>query len=340
MITEIIPRQLVNQAKDLIENAQKIALVTHMSPDGDAMGSTLGMLHFLETIEKEQVTLITPNKHPEFLNWLSGANDAIAYDQQPTEAETIISQADLIIGIDFNELSRIGAMADCVKNASAPKLLLDHHLHPSNFADVIISHPEISSASEIVFRLICRMGYYQNINLKCAECIYTGMMTDTGNFSYNSNSNEIYTIIAELMKKGVDKDAIYNKVYNTYSYDRMRFMGYCLYHKMKIFPEYHTALITLSGKELFQFNYKNGDAEGFVNLPLSIKGIYFSVFMREDKDKIKISLRSQGDFPCNKVAMDLFNGGGHLNASGGESYMSLQETVDKFEKALPSYFNK
>ena len=228
-------------------------------------------------------------------------------------------------------------MADAVINATAPKILVDHHLHPADFAKTVISYPEISSTSELVFRLICRLGDFSQINLACAECIYTGMMTDTGGFTYNSNGQEIYIIIAELIKIGIDKDEIYRKVFNTYSADRLRLMGFCLFQKMKIFPEYKTALISLTSKELYQFNFQNGDAEGFVNIPLSIAGVDFSVFMREDTDKIKISLRSQGQFPANKVAAELFNGGGHLNAAGGESYSTLAETIKKFEDALPDY---
>ena len=231
----------------------------------------------------------------------------------------------------------MGKMADAVLKASADKILVDHHLHPDTYAKIKVSYPEISSTSELIFRLICRMGDFSMINLACAECIYTGMMTDTGGFTYNSNNHEIYAIIAELIKLGVDKDAIYRKVFNTYSEDRLRLMGYCLFHKMKVYPEYKTALITLTLKELSQFNYVNGDSEGFVNIPLSIAGIDFSVFMREDTDKIKISFRSQGTFPSNKVAADLFHGGGHLNASGGESSTTLAEAVKKFEDALPDY---
>lgn len=338
MITNIIDQDLISQAKVLIEPVQKIAIVTHTSPDGDAIGSSLGMLHFLRDTGKQHVRVIVPNRFPHFLDWMPLSETILAYDDNTGEADAFLSAADLIIGIDFNQLSRLEKMQDAVKNAPAKKILLDHHLYPDNFADVTISYPQISSASEIVFRLICRMGMFKHISKQCAECIYTGMMTDTGNFSYNSNDSEIYNIISELLKKGIDKDAIYRNVNNTYSEDRMRFMGYCLYRKMKVYPEYHTALIAIRGRELFRFNYQPGDAEGFVNMPLSIEGVYFSVFMREDKDKIKISLRSQGDFPANKVAAELFNGGGHLNAAGGESYATLDETIEKFENALPKYF--
>ncbi|MPN36637.1 Bifunctional oligoribonuclease and PAP phosphatase NrnA [bioreactor metagenome] len=181
------------------------------------------------------------------------------------------------------------------------------------------------------------MGHFSEINLACAECIYTGMMSDTGGFTYNSNEQEIYVIIAELIKLGVDKDDIYRKVFNTYSEHRLRLMGYCLYQKMKVYPEYKAALITLTAAEMEQFNFVNGDSEGFVNIPLSMAGVDFSVFMREDSDKIKVSLRSQGTFPTNKFSGDVFNGGGHLNASGGEYYGTMEDAVKLFEEALPGY---
>jgi phosphoesterase RecJ-like protein len=268
---------------------------------------------------------------------MPGSECVLVYEDYKEKCDQLLSETELVFALDFNVLNRLAKMEDVVRNASAPIILVDHHLHPGDFAKIAISYPEISSTSELIFRLICRMGDFAKINLACAECIYTGMMTDTGSFTYNSNNEEIYFIIAELIKLGVDKDDIYRKVFNTYSADRLRLMGFCLYKKMKIYPEYRAALITLTGKELYMFNYTNGDAEGFVNIPLSIEGVDFSVFMREDTDKIKISLRSQGTFPANKVAADLFNGGGHLNAAGGESYMPLADTVAKFEEALPNY---
>lgn len=336
MISKIIAEDLITKVKKAIDGVDKIVIVAHVGPDGDAMGSTLALWHYLMTIEKEP-TVIVPTPFPSFLAWLPGAECVLDYENNKEKADEIIAETELIFTLDFNTTSRMAKMADAVINAAAPKILVDHHLHPDNFAKIIVSYPEISSTSELIFRLICRMGDFSMINLACAECIYTGMMTDTGGFTYNSNSQEIYIIIAELIKLGVDKDAIYRRVFNTYSADRLRLMGLCLYEKMKVYPEYRAALITLTQEELNQFNYVNGDAEGFVNIPLSIDGVDFSVFMREDPEKIKISLRSQGTFPANKVSADLFNGGGHLNAAGGESYMSLAETVKKFEEALPDY---
>jgi len=336
MISKIIAEELITKVKKEVDKAEKIVIVTHVGPDGDAMGSTLALWHYLMTIEKEPV-IIVPTPFPNFLSWMPGAECVLDYENSKERSDELINSAELIFALDFNTISRMDKMADAVINASAPKILVDHHLHPADFAKTVISYPEISSTSELIFRLICRLGDFSKINLACAECIYTGMMTDTGGFTYNSNGQEIYVIIAELIKLGIDKDAIYRKVFNTYSADRLRLMGFCLFHKMKVYPEYRAALITITGKELYQFNYTNGDAEGFVNIPLSIDGVDFSVFMREDLDKIKISLRSQGSFPANKVAADLFNGGGHLNAAGGESYATLAETVKKFENALPNY---
>ena len=336
MISKIIGEDLVHRTKIEIENADNIVIITHVGPDGDAMGASLGLWHFLMTLEKTP-QVIVPTPFPNFLAWMPGANKTLVYKFDKEKADEHIQKADLIFLLDFNAASRMDKMADAVLASKARKVMIDHHLQPENIANIIISYPEISSTSELIFRLICRMGHFSDINLGCAECVYTGMMTDTGGFTYNSNHEEIYSIIYELIKLGVDKDDIYRRVYNTFSADRMRLMGYCLYKKMKIYPEYQAALITLTQRELHEFKYDNGDAEGFVNIPLSIEGINFTVFMREDPDKIKVSLRSQGSFPTNKFAAEIFGGGGHLNASGGESFTSLDEAVRKFEEALPLY---
>ena len=254
-------------------------------------------------------------------------------------ADELIAEADVICCLDFNALSRIDAMAKPVAASAGRKVLIDHHLNPEDFCRVTISHPEISSTSELIFRLICRMGNFEDITREGAECIYTGMMTDTGGFTYNSNSREIYFIISELLSKGIDKDEIYRKVFNTYSEDRLRLMGYILYDKMQVFPRFHAALIWLTKDEQSKFHYVKGDTEGFVNIPLQMKGVCFSVFLREDTEKnmIKVSLRSVGTFPCNKVASEFFNGGGHLNASGGEFYGTMDEAIELFKQALVKY---
>lgn len=333
MLTKIILEDNVSRSYKLIEAAERIVILTHLSPDGDAVGSSLGLYHFLREIGKEPVVVV-PNRFPSFLNWMSGAADIVVLEEKHKEVQGLITEADLLICVDFNDLKRIDGAKPFVEQSHAKKILIDHHLSPEAFADVTISHPEISSSSELVFRLICRMGFFQNITKVCAESIYVGMMTDTGNFSYASQSPEIYHIISELLSKGIDKDNIYRLVYNTYSENRMRLMGFCLVEKMKLYKEQRTAVISLSLDELARFDYQVGDAEGFVNIPLSIEGIDISVFVREDVKKVKMSFRSQGTFPVNKMASTYFNGGGHLNAAGGESYLSLAETLDKLEKVI------
>lgn len=335
-LTPLIGEKQLLNSQEQIEKARKIVLVTHLSPDGDAMGSSLGLYHYLQDLGKE-VRVVVPNAFPYFLKWMNGAKDIVVNTYIPTVAEALIKNADLIFCLDFNTLKRIGALGELVEQSSAKKILIDHHLDPDEDFDVVISYPKISSTSEIVFRLIAQLGDFERITSTLAECIYTGMMTDTGGFTYNSNDPEIFEIISMLLKKGVDRDHIYREVFNNYSEQRFRLLGFTLLQRMKIYPERKASLIYLSLEDQKQFNLTKGDTEGFVNYPLSIKGILFSVFIREDDELTKVSLRSQGDFPCNKFAADFFNGGGHLNASGGEFYGSVEDAISLFEEGLEKY---
>lgn len=338
MLSEIISQENIAQARKYFAEVENIVIVTHVSPDGDALGSSLGLYHYLKNAGKE-VQVVVPNGFPDFLAWMPGAKNILRYDKQATEAQTCIDKAQLICCLDFNTLSRINELGEPVRNAACLKMMIDHHLDPEPFCDVTISHPSISSTSELVFRLLYRLGVYDELGFETAECIYTGMMTDTGGFTYNSNDPEIYTVISALLAKGIDKDAIYRRVFYTYSENRLRLMGYVLYEKMTVFPPFHTALISLTREEQRKFTFNKGDTEGFVNLPLQIKGVKFAVFFREDteKDMIKVSLRSVGTFPCNKVAAEFFGGGGHLNASGGEVYGKMEDAVQLFKQALIKY---
>ena len=337
MLTKVIEQAKIDHFTKWFERADKIVIVSHVSPDGDAIGSSLGLAQFLDSQDKT-VNVIVPNAFPDFLKWMPGSKDILLYDRYKEFADKLINEADIICCLDFNSLKRIEEMADSVATSPARKILIDHHLYPEDFCRIVISHPEISSTSELVFRLICRMGYFSDISREGAECIYTGMMTDTGGFTYNSNNREIYFIISELLSKGIDKDDIYRKVYNTYSESRLRLMGYVL-SNMKVYREYNSALISLTKEEQGKFDYIKGDSEGFVNIPLSIKNVRFSCFLREDTERriIKISLRSVGTFPCNKLAAEFFNGGGHLNASGGEFTGTMAEAKQVFEEALKLY---
>lgn len=335
--------------QSLIQSAQHVALLTHQSPDGDAMGSSLAMYHYIRSLGKD-AQVIVPNAFPDFLAWLPGAEIVWFYDSQSTLADSYLEKADLVICTDFNAPSRIGALGDKMLTLACPKLMIDHHLHPSDFADFIVSEPEASSTCELVYEVLSTLG--AQLSTQIATCLYTGLMTDTGNFSYNSNRPQIYNIISQLVAAGANKDEIYNAVFNQYSVDRMKMVGYCLYQKMRIFPEHHTALIYLNRKELYRFHFQKGDAEGIVNMPLQSKDIHYSVFMREDKatpdemeknggisTKIKLSFRSQGNRPVNVFASEVFNGGGHANASGGEFYGPLKDAVQLFLDNYERYFS-
>ncbi len=338
MITKIIREELIQRAKKYVEKGEKFVIVAHVSPDGDALGSSLGLYHFLNEYGKDEVNVVVPNEFPEFYKWMPSIKEVVIHDKYPEFAEQLLAEADVIFCLDFNEPKRLEKLGPAVVAAPGRKVMIDHHLNPAtDFCRVVISYPEFSSTSEMIFRFICRIGMFDLMNKKAAECIYTGMMTDTGSFTYNSNKPETYIIISELIKKGIDKDEIYRKVNQVSSEGRLRLMGYLLYEKMKVYPEQQTALLTLDRKELARFNYRPGDTEGFVNLPLGMNGVSFSVFLREDEEYIKVSLRSVGDFPCNEFAARYFHGGGHKNASGGEFFGSLEDAIQVFEKGLKEF---
>jgi phosphoesterase RecJ-like protein len=313
------------------------------------MGSSLAMYHYIKSLGKE-ARVIVPNAFPDFLAWMPGADTVLLYDNQKEQADIYLDAADLVICTDFNAPNRIGALGDKMLTLTCPKVMIDHHLHPSDFADFIVSVPEASSTCELVYEVLSTLN--SQLSTLITQCLYTGIMTATGNFSYNSNRPQLYQMIARLISLGIDKDAIYNAVFNQYSVDRIKLVGYCLHKKMRVFPEHHAALIYLNRKELYRFNFQKGDAEGIVNMPLQSKDIHYSVFMREDKatpdemeknggikTKIKISFRSQGDRPVNIFAKEIFNGGGHANASGGEHYGPLQEAVQLFLDNYSRYFS-
>lgn len=354
-MTSRIDIQLAAEAQRLLNAARRVVIFTHMGPDGDAMGSSLALRHYLESRAADvRATVIVPNDFPDFLAWLPGAAEVLVYERQAEMCDQRLDEADLAVCLDFNDAKRIGPIGERLLQKPCPKLMIDHHLHPTDFATVMISDPSASSTCELVYYLL-NQGQ-SNLNqgrdnwrpiLDIANCLYTGLMTDTGNFSYNSSNPDLYEIVAELMRAGIEKDKIYDRVFNQYSADRMHMTGYCLYRKMQLFPEYHLALITLSIEELKQFNYKQGDTEGIVNMPLQMGDIFYSVFMREQEPKpgtlknvVKVSFRSQGDRPVNVMAAEVFRGGGHANASGGDFYGSIRAAARLFLREYPKYFKK
>ena len=327
------------QMDQLISTAQSVLVVCHKSPDGDAIGSSLGMAEYLRQRGKD-VTVVVPDQYPDFLHWLPNSEKIVRYDKHPSKCDMLFKITDLIVCLDFNTPSRVEDMEPALVSSPARKILIDHHLKPDVDADLVISQPEASSASELVFRVVWQLGGFPELGKAFAIPVYCGMMTDTGGFTFNSTRPEIFFIIGELLTKHIDKDKIYRNVYHNYSYDRIRLMGYVMYEKLVYLPEYHASYYAITRDEQKRFNFIKGDAEGLVNIPQQIKGLKLSISLREDTEKpnlVWVSLRSVDDFPCNLVAERFFNGGGHLNASGGRLNCSIDEAVEIARQAIVAF---
>ena len=339
MDINILNEAQLSQLDQLITTADIILITCHKSPDGDAIGSCLGWAEYLRSRGKEP-TIVVPDQFPDFLMWLPNTEKIVRYDKHKEKCDMLFKIADLIFCLDFNAISRVSDMEPALVGSPAPKVLIDHHLDPTVPAVLSISHPEACSTCELVFRIAWQMNGFQSLGRQFAIPVYCGMMTDTGGFLYNSSRPEIYFIIGELLTKHIDKDRIYRNVYHNYSEDRIRLMGYVMYEKLTYLPEYHTAYYTINKDELRRFHFIKGDAEGLVNIPQQIKGLRLSISLREDTEKknlIWVSLRSVDQFPCNKMASEFFNGGGHLNASGGHLDMTMEEAVETVRRAIIAY---
>lgn len=325
--------------RSLILSSDNIILCCHRSPDGDALGSLLGMAEFLRQQGKVPVAVV-PDAYPDFLQWLPGTERIIRYDKHKSFVDGLLTSADLVFCLDFNTFSRTDDMADALAASPAKKVLVDHHLNPDIDTELCVSHPEACSTCELVFRLIWQLGSFDMMTRKCAVPLYCGMMTDTGGFTYNSTRPEIFFIISQLLTKGIDKDKIYRNVYNNYSEWRMRLIGYVLNEKMVVMQEERAAYFVLTRDDLKRFHYIKGDAEGLVNMPLQIKGLRLSISLRQDTEKdnlVWVSTRSVDNFPCNKLAEQYFNGGGHLNAAGGRLECSVEEAEALVRKAVTEF---
>ena len=336
MISRIIDERQIDNLRKLLENSDRIVITCHLSPDGDAIGSSLGLAHVLNAIGKRAV-VVTPDSVPKHLRFLPGAKDVIVFSSYEDYATELLREADVVFCLDYNEPKRVDRMENALMASTSPKVLIDHHLNPADFTAVKISHPESSSTAMLVFRVICRLELFDKIDRAAAECIYCGMMTDTGNFSYNSNEPDLYTVIAELLRKGIDKDAIYTRAMNTKSLNAMRLHGYAVGEKMELFADHSCALISLTADELKRFGYEKGDTEGLVNQPLALPQVQWSVYLREDPEQIKVSMRSKGNFPVNRVCKEQFGGGGHLNAAGGEFGGSMEECIKILKDSMKLY---
>ncbi len=319
-----------------IEESDKIVLTCHVRPDGDAIGSCLGMAHLLQALGKK-ATVVVPDQPPRSLAFLPGFKDISIFTRHEEYSRRLMAEADLIICSDFNKLSRQDLLAEVTEAASCRKVMVDHHQQPDNFCDLSFSYPDMSSASELMFRIICPMGYYKEISLDSATCLLTGMVTDTRNFSVNCKNPDIYEVLMRLLEKGVDKTRIVREALLTRSLSSLRLQAYALSNRLEIFEKWHAAVITLDSEELKRFNYERGDTEGLVNEPLNVSGIYFSFFLREDEDCVKVSARSIEDFPVSRICEDLYGGGGHIMAAGAEFKGSLEECRKRLVESIPDY---
>ena len=331
--------QDILEIKTLLASPKRIAIIPHKNPDGDAIGSTLGLLNYLLKLNHNAV-VIAPNDYPDFLKWLPNEDSILKHDAQQEECDAFIEKADIIFTLDFNALHRTGNMETVLKASEGIKIMIDHHQQPDDYAKYVFSDVSMSSTCEMVYHFLAKLNTLESIDKDIATCLYVGIMTDTGSFRFRSTTSTTHRIIADLIDKGADNTQIHNNVYDTNSYNRLQLLG-CALSNLNVLPEYRAAYITLSQDELQKLDYKKGDTEGFVNYALSLDNIVLAAIFIEDKNQgiIKISLRSKGDFSVNELSRQHFNGGGHTNAAGGKSDTDLPSTVEKFISILPHYSN-
>lgn len=321
------------QLSKLFSASENILIICHINPDGDSVGAQLALYHYLRSKDKN-VSLLAPNSLQEFLLWMEGADQINIFIKDRKKGRQLIESADLIVMLDFNQTGRLGEAEELVISSKAKKVVIDHHLDPENFADVLISDPTKCSTSELIHEVICGINGNNFMSKAYAEALYVGIITDTGNFEHGSYSSKTFRIVADLLDAGIIKERIINQIYNNFSSDRLRLQGFALNQRMVVLPELQTAYISLSKEDLKNYNHVKGDTEGFVNMPLSIKGINFAVLFIEKDNFIKLSFRSRGHFPSNEIASLYFSGGGHLNASGGEYPDTLENTITYFLEVL------
>lgn len=327
--------QDIEAIKVLLASPKKIVVIPHRNQDGDSMGSTLGLYHFLIQLQHE-VTVISPNEFADYLKWMPAADQVLLFEENHEACEPKLNEADIIFTLDFNAFHRTGEfMGSFLEKLDKTFIMIDHHQLPDDYAKYMYSDTKMSSACEMVYHFITQLGQENLINATVGSCLYTGLVTDTGSFRFSSTTSTTLRVAANLVDKGVNSAQIHNNLFDTSSYNRLQLLGKAL-QNMKLMPEYKTSYITLTQEELDSHHYQKGDTEGFVNYGLSIDGIDFTAIFIENKPEgiIKISFRSQGDFDVNQFARDHFNGGGHINAAGGKSTVNIEETVAKFIKIV------
>ncbi|MCX2720424.1 DHH family phosphoesterase [Lentiprolixibacter aurantiacus] len=323
--------------QQLLSRPQKIAIVPHKNPDGDAIGSSLGLCHYLQ-LKGHEARVIVPNDFPKFLKWIPGTQEILIYEWDQSNAEKVILEATVVFTLDFNDLSRSGAVEKSLQKVSAPIVMIDHHQAPHDYASITYSDVSMSSTAEMVYNFIEALGDREIINADIANCLYAGILTDTGSFKFASTTSRTHRVVADLIDKGASNSEIHNRIFDTNTPDRLHLLG-CALNNMVILPEYNTAYITLSQDELDANHFRKGDTEGFVNYGLTLENIRFAVIFIENRDEgiIKISFRSEGEFSVNEFARAHFQGGGHTNAAGGKSELSMEETTSRFVALLDQY---
>jgi len=323
--------------KELLDSPKNIVIVTHHKPDADALGSSLGLAGYLNK-KRHHVQVITPTDYPKFLFWMAGNDEVMVYNEgRQKEARQLVKDADLIFCLDFSSLHRINELGDHVRASEAIKVLIDHHLDPEDFAQFKSWSTQAAATAELVYQLIVDLGDKDLIDAEIAEALYAGIMTDTGSFRHSNTTQNVHQVTADLIALGANTHKVSKLIYDSNSMDRVKFTGFAISERLVVLEEYNTAYMAISEQDLQRFNSKTGDTEGLVNYALSIKGIVLAALIIDRGEVIKISFRSVGSFPANQLAQENFEGGGHLNAAGGKSHLTLQETVEKFVKLLPTY---
>ena len=327
----------LDSLKEYLAEPRHIVITTHPKPDGDAMGSSLGLYAYL-LLKGHQVSVITPTDYPTFLDWLPNNSDVIIYTEKPELSQQLIALADLIFCLDFNSLVRIYDMGTYVRDSKAKKVLIDHHLEPEGFEDYRLWTISACATAQLVYEFIVNvMGERALLNQAIASCLYTGIMTDTGSFRFRSTTSNVHRIVADLIDYGADNTLIHQMVYDDFSETRLRFLGHCLLNKLEVLNEYNSAIIVITKQELDKYKISTGDTEGIVNYALSITGIRLAILIIERQDIVKLSIRSTGDFPANEICKKYFNGGGHKNAAGGFSNEKIETVREKFDLILPEF---
>lgn len=335
IFARIMEQQYIKKTKELLQSTDNVVITCHKNPDGDAIGSSLALYGYLKKLNIN-AQVIVPNDYPDFLKWLPNNESILVFDEAPEKCKDIINIADVVFSLDYNALHRTGDMQPILEKSNASFVMIDHHQQPEKYAKVTYSDTSICSTCQMVYHFIDFLGDVSLIDKDIAQCIYTGIMTDTGSFRFRSTTSVTHRVIANLIDLGIDNAKIHQNVYDNNSYNRLQLLGKSL-NNLKVIPELNTAYISLSSEELKKFNAQKGDTEGVVNYALSLKGIKVAALFKEDNDIVKMSFRSKGNFSVNELARTHFNGGGHINAAGGISNMSLSATIDKFISILPNY---